>query len=113
MEDWALIADHVDCYNVAPVYVRTRAIVSQRASLCTASHDVADISFPMTSKPIEIGASSWIASEAFVGPGVRVAEGAVLGARGAAFGDLEAWTIYRGNPAAPIRKRRLNIQRAD
>ena len=34
--------------------------------------------------------------------------GAVLGARAVAFGELEPWTIYSGNPAKPIRRRRAS-----
>jgi putative colanic acid biosynthesis acetyltransferase WcaF len=48
---------------------------------------------------------AWVAAEAFVGPGVTVGEGAVLGARGVAFKALEPWTVYAGNPAQPLKKR--------
>jgi putative colanic acid biosynthesis acetyltransferase WcaF len=57
--------------------------------------------------PITIGDRVWIAAEAFVSPGVAIADGAVLGARGCTFTKLEAWTIYRGNPAVPIGSRTL------
>jgi serine acetyltransferase len=48
-----------------------------------------------------------IAAEAFVGPGVTIGDGAVLGARAALFSDAEPWSIYRGNPAVLIKQRRL------
>jgi putative colanic acid biosynthesis acetyltransferase WcaF len=54
---------------------------------------------------IRIGSDCWIAAEAFVGPAVTIGDGAILGARGVTFSDLEPWTIYVGNPAKPIRKR--------
>ena len=57
---------------------------------------------------IAIGDEAWIAADAFVGPGVRVGEGAVLAARGVAFDDLEPWTIYRGNPAERLRAREFD-----
>jgi putative colanic acid biosynthesis acetyltransferase WcaF len=47
-----------------------------------------------------------VAAEAFVGPGVTLGDGAVLGARGVAFADLEPWTVYIGNPMREVRKRR-------
>lgn len=105
MENWTTLAEGVICYNVAEITISERAIVSQRAFLCTASHDVYHPLFGLTAKPISIGAHSWVGSEAFVGPGVTVGSGAVLAARGAAFASLEPWHIYRGNPAQQIKAR--------
>ena len=56
-------------------------------------------------RPITIGEQAWVAAEAFVGPGVNVGCGAVLGARGVAVRNLEGWTVYAGNPARPVGKR--------
>jgi len=61
----------------------------------------------LITRPIVLGEKAWIAAEAFVGPGVTVGEGAVLGARGVAMRDLEPWTVYRGNPAQPVKMRKL------
>ena len=105
MEDWSMLADGVICYNVAPITLRSGALVSQRAYLCAATHDINDPEFRLIANPILIGRQCWIASEAFVGPGVTVGDGAVLGARAAAFADLAEWTVYRGNPAIPLRRR--------
>ena len=93
------------CYNVAPVILAPYAIVSQRAHLCTAGHNVDDANFPLEARAITIGSRAWVAAEAFVGPGVSLGDGAVLGARGVAFKNLEAWMIYGGNPVRPIRAR--------
>src|ERR1700682_4316039 len=57
--------------------------------------------------PIEIGAHAWVAAKAYVGPGVKVGEGAVLGACGCAFEELKPWTVYIGNPAKPLKQRKL------
>lgn len=93
------------CYSQAMIVLDDYAIVSQRSHLCTGSHDIDDPHFQLTARPIHIRSHAWIASDAFVGPGVEVGEGAVLGARGVAFKSLEAWTVYGGNPAREIRKR--------
>lgn len=93
------------CYNVAPVTIEDFGIVSQRAHLCSAGHDIDDPAFPLTARPIRIGREAWVAAEAFVGPGVTLGRGAVLGARGVAFRDLDAWTVYGGNPARALRRR--------
>ncbi len=105
MEDWSLIGPEVICYNPAQIRLRSGALISQRAYLCSASHNVDSEGFELKAKPIEIGEGAWVAASAFVGPGVTIHSGAVLGACAAAFGDLEAWTVYRGNPAMPLRGR--------
>jgi len=81
------------------------ALVSQGAHLCAGSHDIGDPNFQLISRPIFIGSRSWVASEAFVGPGVTIGEGAVLGARAVAFKTLQPWTVYIGNPAQPLKER--------
>jgi putative colanic acid biosynthesis acetyltransferase WcaF len=96
----------VECYNMAPIVIGERTIVSQRVSLCAGTHDVKDPTFQLIARGIVIGDDVWIAAEAFVGPGVNIEDGCVLGARACAFKDLEAWTIYRGNPAVPIKARK-------
>lgn len=103
----ATLGPKVNCYNQAPIRIGAGAIVSQGAHLCAGTHDVDDPAFQLVAFPIEIGAGAWIAAEAFVGPGATVGARAVLGARGVAFGALDADTIYAGNPARPIRRRRV------
>jgi putative colanic acid biosynthesis acetyltransferase WcaF len=102
----ASLGPGVICYNVATIRLEPFAIVSQRTHLCAGTHDCDDAAFPLRARAITIGAHAWVAAEAFVGPGVKVGEGAVLGARGVAMRDLADWTIYGGNPATPLRSRR-------
>jgi putative colanic acid biosynthesis acetyltransferase WcaF len=103
----------VDCYNMARIAIGSKTVISQRAFLCAGSHDIADPNFQLVAKPISIGDHVWIAAEAFVAPGVTVGDGAVLAARACAFGDLEPWTVYRGNPAAPLKARRWRASAKD
>ena len=102
----AVIGPGVVCYSMARITIGVGAIVSQRAHLCAGTHDVDDPNFQLQAYPIVIGNNAWIAAEAFVGPGVQVGEGAVLGARGVMVKNMEPWTIYAGNPARALRKRR-------
>lgn len=106
MHDGALIAERVICYNQAKITIGKSALVSQGAYLCAGTHDVDDPNFQLVQKPITIGEAAWIAAEAFVGPGVFINEGAVLGARSCAFSDLEKYSVYIGNPARKIRERK-------
>ena len=105
----ACIGPGVNVYNMANITFAEYAIASQRVHLCAGTHDIEDENFQLKSRPITIGARAWIAAEAFVGPGVSIGEGAVLGARACAFRDLEPWTVYTGNPAQVLRKRNVRF----
>lgn len=107
MSEHSSLGPRVNCYCMAKIDVGAHAVISQGTHLCAGSHDIDDPNFQLITKPIVIGSRAWIAAEAFVGPGVAVGEGAVLGARGVTFKSLECWTVYAGNPAGAIRKRRL------
>src|SRR5271170_4909264 len=48
----ACVADHAELYNPALIRLGERAVVSQGAFLCTASHDFEKKSFPLVTKPI-------------------------------------------------------------
>lgn len=101
------LGPEVRCYNIATVTIGHKAVVSQGAYLCTGTHDYRDPAFPLIAKSIHVGARAWICADALVGPGVSVGEGAVLAAAGVAFQDLDAWTVYVGNPAVKFRDRPL------
>ena len=105
MEKYSCLANDVDCYCVAPIKLGVRVTVSQHAFLCTATHDYEDPDFQLIAEPIEIGDYAWIAARAFVGPGVRVGEGAVVGATASVYHDVPEWTVVGGNPARVIKKR--------
>ena len=105
MEAGSCLADRVDCYNVAPVRLAARALVSQKTHLCTASHDFDDPGFPLVGAPITIGAGAWVAADCFVGPGVSVGNEAVALARSVVVADVPAGTVVAGNPARIVRQR--------
>ena len=100
------LADRSDCYSVARVVLDERVTVSQDSFLCTATHDCDHPEFPLVTAPIRLCAQSWVAADAFIGPGVTVGTGAVVGARSSVFRDVAPWTIVGGNPARYLRERR-------
>ena len=105
MAEQSVLGPGVTCYNQGIVEIGRRAVISQRAHLCTGSHDITSSTFQLITRPITIGENAWVCAEAFVGPGVTLHPGAVLAARAVAFSDLDSWTVYRGNPAAPFKSR--------
>ena len=107
LDDKAWLGPEVDCYNVALVKLGVKVTVSQKSYLCTASHDFTDKNHPLIASPIIIEDQAWIAADVFVGPGVTIGQGAVVGACSAVFKDVEPWTVVGGNPAKFIKKREI------
>jgi putative colanic acid biosynthesis acetyltransferase WcaF len=105
--DWSSIGEGALIYNLGPVTIGKQVTISQRAHLCAGTHDYRKLDMPLLKPPIAIGDQVWICADAFVGPGVTVGEGAVVGARAVVTKDVEPWTVVAGNPARPIKKREL------
>jgi len=93
------------CYTVGQVRLGRDAIVSQGAHLCAATHDHRDPAFPLLMGDIEIGTEAWVAADAFVGPGVKIGDRAVVGARAVVVKDVEPASVTAGNPALTIGRR--------
>lgn len=104
------IGDRAILYCLGPVQIGSRTTVSQGAHLCAGTHDHRRASMPLVRATISIGDDVWIAADAFVGPGVTVGTGAILGARGVAMRDLAPWRIYAGNPAVSVRERAFDAR---
>lgn len=102
------VGDGAILYCLGPVRVGARVTISQYAHICAGSHDHRRADFPLLRLPITIGDDVWVATDAFVGPGVTIGAGAILGARGCAFKDLAPWTIYGGNPARALGPREMS-----
>ncbi len=92
-------------YNPARIILGSKVVISQYAYLCSASHDITSSTNKLITAPIEIASFAWIATEAFIGMGVKISEGAVIGARAAVFKDVKPWTVSGGNPAIFIKDR--------
>lgn len=109
LADFVAIGFDVMIYNHGRVEVGSNTVISQYAHLCTSTHDYTSPSMPLTWSPISIGGSVWICAGAFVGPGVRVGDGAILGANAVAMKDVPDWTVCVGNPCHVIKPRTLNV----
>lgn len=105
--DDVFIDEGVSLYNAYGVAIGDRVIISFGTCLCTASHDHRAADYPLIGGCIAVRSDTWLAAQAFVGPGVTVGEGAVIGARAVLVKDVAPWTIVAGNPAREIGKREL------
>lgn len=93
--------------NLADVVIGANCCISQGAYLCTGDHDWSKSTFDLKTSGIVIEDGAWIAANATVGPGVTVQAGAVLALGSTASKTLNAWTVYRGNPAEPVATRTI------
>ena len=100
--DESAIGEQVFIYNLGQVTLGSRVTISHRAHLCAGTHDHTKPDFPLLRSPIVIGSEAWICADAFVGPGVTIGEGAIVGARAVAMRtyNLEAssWGTRRAKP---------------
>ena len=101
------IGPGVEVYSVDRITLGDHCTVSMQAFLCTGSHDITHPQMRLTHSPIILENGSWICARAFVGPGVRIGEGAVVGACAVVSKDVEPWTVVVGNPAVVKKHRRI------
>ena len=98
------IGEEVLILSLAPVDVEGSVCLSQRAFLCTGSHDFSKPAFDLKTAPILLRHGSWIAAQAFVGPGVEVGEGSVVAAGAIVTESVPARVLVRGNPATVVKQ---------
>lgn len=104
---WSAIGEDVLIYNLGLVTIGERATISHRAHVCAGTHDYRQPDLPLLKPPITVGDQVWVCADAFVGPGITVGEGAIVGAAAVATRDVEPWTIVAGNPAVPVKRREM------
>jgi putative colanic acid biosynthesis acetyltransferase WcaF len=105
--EFSAIGPRVHLYNLGPMSIGSRTIISQDVYLCGGSHDYTSPTFELLRCPITIGDDVWIAARAFIGPGVTIGNGAVVAAGAVVVKDVEPWTVVGGNPAKVIKQREI------
>ncbi|MFT3825778.1 MAG: WcaF family extracellular polysaccharide biosynthesis acetyltransferase [Chitinophagaceae bacterium] len=103
--DYSWIGENVWIDNLGEVTIGSSVCLSQGAMLLTGNHDYTKTTFDLVVRKIELEDGVWIGAQAMVCPGVTCYSHAVLAAKSVANKSLDAYTIYQGNPAAPVRKR--------
>ena len=76
--DHVWIGDEVIILSLDEVRIGSNVCISQRAFLCTGSHDFSKESFDLITAPIVIGDGCWVCAQAFVGPGVELPAGTMV-----------------------------------
>jgi putative colanic acid biosynthesis acetyltransferase WcaF len=99
------IANGAILYSQDKIIIGKRAVISQGAHLVTGTHDYTQTGFPLVTNPIHIGEHVWVAAEAFVHPGITLAEGCIIGARSVVTKNMPAWMVCAGHPCKPLKPR--------
>lgn len=103
--DYAWIGEEVWIDNLVLVRIGPNACLSQGSMLLTGNHDFTRSTFDLITGQIYLEEAAWIGAKSVVCPGVIVGSHAVLAVSSVATRNLEAFGIYRGNPAEFIKKR--------
>lgn len=106
--DHVWIGEEVWIDNLEQVTIGSHACLSQGAMLLCGSHNYKEVRFGLITKPIVIENGAWVGAKALVAPGVTCKSHSVLSAYSVATSDLEAYTIYQGNPAIAKRERKIS-----
>ena len=109
--DWAALGEEVFIYSLGKVCIGASASLAYRAHVCAGTHDFSDPALPLLKPPVVIAEQAWIGTEAFIGPGVTVCMGAIVGVRAVVVRDVPSLNIVAGNPARQIGTRRLGAAR--
>ncbi|MFI4859037.1 MAG: glycosyltransferase [Phycisphaerales bacterium JB063] len=105
MGEYSCLGDNVNVYNLGAVTIGSHTVVSQDTHLCAGTHDYTQPSLPLKRLPITVGSGVWICAEAFIGPGLKVGDNALVAARAVVFEDVEPGMIVSGNPARAVKPR--------
>ena len=99
------------CYldNRRGIFIGNNVGIAHNTKIYTLGHDLNDPKFRSKGKPVYIEDNVFIFSNSIIMPGVTIGEGAIILAGSVITKDIEAWTIWGGNPAKKIRDHKRDI----
>lgn len=103
--NYTWIGDETTIYNLGEIKIGNNVSIAHRVYFCTGLHNFRKLEFDIGQKPIEVEDECWIPNDVFVGPGVTIHKGCVIGARSTVLKDMPEGMICYGNPAKPIKPR--------
>lgn len=103
------VCSHINAAS-GVINIGNDTILGPEVLLRSANHTFSDNKIPIrkqasVSKPIIIGKDCWISARVIVVPGVKINDGAVIGAGAIVTKDIPQYTVAVGMPASPIKSR--------
>ena len=105
--DYSWIGEGVWIDNLAEVTIESNVCISQGALLLCGNHNYKKREFDLQIGKIVLQEGVWIGAKSTVCPGVVCASHAVLAVGSVATQNLDAYSIYQGNPAKKVRERKM------
>ena len=102
------IGENVWIDNLSQVTIENNVCLSQGAMLLCGNHNYKEVTFDLKVEPIIIKTGAWLGAKTIVCPGVTIGSHSILSVGSIATKDLEAYCIYKGNPALKINDRIIN-----
>ncbi|KTD82744.1 acyltransferase [Legionella waltersii] len=87
------------------IIIEDNAVLGPYVKVFSAGHDYSDLTLPDTSAPVVIGKYTWIGGNSTILPGVKIGEGAIIGAGSVVARDIPAYSVAVGIPAKVIKMR--------
>lgn len=106
--DHCWIGDGSQLLSVASITMEDHVALAHEVYLAAGGHDINSATMVPKNEPIHIKSGTWIASRAFVGPGVTINEDVVVAAAAVVVRDVEPAVIVGGNPAKTLRPRQID-----
>ena len=99
------IGEEVWIDNLGKVKIGNNVCISQGAMLLCGNHNYSKTTFDLIVGDITLEDGAWVGAKAVVCPNVTMKSHSVLTVGSVLTKDAEAYTIYQGNPAVPVKKR--------
>jgi putative colanic acid biosynthesis acetyltransferase WcaF len=93
--------------NLDLVTLGDNVCLSQGALILCGNHNYKKTTFDLITLPVLLEAGVWIGAKAIVCPGVTCSTHAVLAVGSVANKNLDAYSVYQGNPALKVKERNL------
>lgn len=101
------IGESVWIDNLDNVEIGNNVCLSQGSMLLCGNHDYSKSAFDLVTGKITLEDGVWVGAKAVVCPGTIVKSHTVIAVGSVVSGELEAYSVYRGNKAVKIKERSI------
>ncbi|MGQ1890677.1 WcaF family extracellular polysaccharide biosynthesis acetyltransferase [Thermophagus sp. OGC60D27] len=105
--DYTWLGEEVWIDNLAQVNIGAHCCLSQGAMILCGNHDFSKTTFDLMVGPIVLEDGVWIGAKSIVTGKTTCLSHSVLAVNSVAGGKLEAYGVYRGNPAEKVKQREI------